>query len=95
MLQDAGIQLAKKPLPFQNHPSVTVPENTNLSEPEKAIFRVALSLDDIAHRSQFLDYACSNNVALRREIESLLAEDAAANTFMSMRKERFEMRIES
>ncbi|MCO6046392.1 serine/threonine-protein kinase [Aeoliella sp. ICT_H6.2] len=57
---------------------------SDLKEFEKAIFRVALSLDDAEQREQFLNNVCRDNDLLRREIESLLAEDARAEGFMAM-----------
>ena len=56
-----------------------------LNESEKAIFRVALSLDDAEERSQFLANACHDNEPLRREIDLLLEEDARSDGFLAVK----------
>lgn len=56
----------------------------DLNEAEKAIFRVALSLENVEEREQFLTNACRENEPLRREIDLLLAEDDRADGFLSL-----------
>lgn len=57
---------------------------SDLSESEKAIFRVALSLEDGEERRQFLANACRGNAPLRDEIDLLLAEDARDDGFLAL-----------
>ncbi len=55
--------------------------NTPGHQPEE-IFGQALGIADPAERQAFLERACQSDVALRQEIESLLAANSAAGDFL-------------
>jgi len=46
---------------------------------DESIFTAALAISDAAGRGIYLDRACSDNPALRRDVEGLLAAHAGGN----------------
>jgi hypothetical protein len=49
---------------------------------DESVFAAALAIRDPAGRAAYLDRACAGNPALRREVEELLAADAAPGAFL-------------
>ena len=56
---------------------------SELSESEKAIFRVAVSLDDPTERDAFVAQACRDNLELLQNLRRLLAADELADGLLS------------
>ena len=62
---------------------------------ERSIFAAALDIADAAERAQYLDRACGNDAALRRQVDRLLVAQGELGSFSTNRPPELHRRLPS